>query len=468
MNDGDYPRRSMRNDFDLMGMPGTARPGDRARRDDDRQLMLEALLSARRVLYVSWCGHSVRDNSAQPPSVLVSQLRDYLAAGWTAQTVSERTTQHPLQPFSRRYFETDHGLLTYAREWRTAHATTQSDDTTPLPPLAAFTPTPENPLSLNQLTNFLRKPVKAFFRQRLQVVFDDSEQDPDDDECFALDGLQEYTLINDLLASALAQTPVQGMSIQAQTAHALSNLRKAGQLPLKSLGDRQQQALQNTVTTMLQAWQDAQHQFSEPAPRHSVRVALADVVLQDWVDQLRHAPCQTAADAPTAWLELSASHLLSPSKKPVARTDKLLAVWVRSLATAASGLQARGLVVGRDGVLNISPMPQDVALQTLHSLLGVWQQGMNAPLPLPPKTALAWLKSKTKQVRADYEGGFSTHGDVSEPCMARIYPDFEALTADGRFVQLAQQVYQPLLDWANQHVFASSHASDLASTQDES
>jgi exodeoxyribonuclease V gamma subunit len=38
--------------------------------------MLESLLSARRVLYVSWCGHSVRDNSAQAPSVLVSQLRD--------------------------------------------------------------------------------------------------------------------------------------------------------------------------------------------------------------------------------------------------------------------------------------------------------------------------------------------------------------------------------------------------------
>jgi len=40
--------------------------------------MLEALLSARRQLYVSWCGRSVRDNSEQAPSVLVAQLRDYL------------------------------------------------------------------------------------------------------------------------------------------------------------------------------------------------------------------------------------------------------------------------------------------------------------------------------------------------------------------------------------------------------
>ena len=61
------------------------------------------------------------DNSEQPPSVLVSQLRDYLGAGWGEDVVSSRTTQHPLQPFSRRYFETGSPLFTYAREWRAAH-----------------------------------------------------------------------------------------------------------------------------------------------------------------------------------------------------------------------------------------------------------------------------------------------------------------------------------------------------------
>ncbi len=82
MNDGDYPRPAARSDFDLMAQPGRSRPGDRSRRSDDRQLMLDALLAARRLLYVSWSGRSARDNGEQPPSVLVSQLRDYLAAGW--------------------------------------------------------------------------------------------------------------------------------------------------------------------------------------------------------------------------------------------------------------------------------------------------------------------------------------------------------------------------------------------------
>ena len=82
MNDGDFPRRARQADFDLLALPGMARPGDRSRRDDDRYLMLEALLAARDKLYISWVGRNVRDNSEQPASVLVSQLRDYLAAGW--------------------------------------------------------------------------------------------------------------------------------------------------------------------------------------------------------------------------------------------------------------------------------------------------------------------------------------------------------------------------------------------------
>ena len=37
----------------MLALPGMARPGDRSRRDDDRYLMLEALLAARDKLYVS-------------------------------------------------------------------------------------------------------------------------------------------------------------------------------------------------------------------------------------------------------------------------------------------------------------------------------------------------------------------------------------------------------------------------------
>jgi len=114
MNDGDYPRQRPPMDFDLMGRD--YRPGDRSRREDDRYLFLEALLSARERLHISWVGRSIRDNTPRPPSVLVGQLRDHLAAGWRlagyqgpeAQArdalLAALTQEHALQPFSPRYF----------------------------------------------------------------------------------------------------------------------------------------------------------------------------------------------------------------------------------------------------------------------------------------------------------------------------------------------------------------------------
>lgn len=137
-----------------------ARPGDRSRRDDDRYLMLEALLAARDKLYVSWVGRNVRDNSEQPPSVLVSQLRDYLAAGWSLDRhLVSLTTEHALQPFSRRYFEAD-GLLTYAREWRVAHA--DADAQAEELALGPYELDPGTRLKLGELASFYASPSNTF------------------------------------------------------------------------------------------------------------------------------------------------------------------------------------------------------------------------------------------------------------------------------------------------------------------
>ena len=54
MNDNDYPRQTKSLGFDLMAK--NPKPGDRSRRNDDRYLFLEALLSARERLYISYVG----------------------------------------------------------------------------------------------------------------------------------------------------------------------------------------------------------------------------------------------------------------------------------------------------------------------------------------------------------------------------------------------------------------------------
>src|SRR6185369_3591007 len=93
MNDKAFPRQSRPPSFDLIARH--PQRGDRSLRDEDRYLFLECLLSARDYLYISYVGQSVKDNSAIPPSVLVSELLDVVGESFTA------LTRHRLQPFSK-------------------------------------------------------------------------------------------------------------------------------------------------------------------------------------------------------------------------------------------------------------------------------------------------------------------------------------------------------------------------------
>ena len=83
MNDDVYPRQARSLGFDLMAKK--PKPGDRSRRIDDRYLFLEAILSARESLHISYVGQSIQDNSIRPPSVLVSELLDTIDEGFKIQ-----------------------------------------------------------------------------------------------------------------------------------------------------------------------------------------------------------------------------------------------------------------------------------------------------------------------------------------------------------------------------------------------
>src|SRR5262249_22066951 len=82
MNDSVFPRSMSHVGFDLM--PRAPRLGDGSTREDDRYLFLETFLSARQRLYISYAAKNIRDNSTAPPSVLVSELEDYIAQAFLA------------------------------------------------------------------------------------------------------------------------------------------------------------------------------------------------------------------------------------------------------------------------------------------------------------------------------------------------------------------------------------------------
>jgi exonuclease V gamma subunit len=53
---------------------------------EDRYIFLEALLSARDVFYVSYIGQDIQDNSIRQPSVIVTELLDYIEKGYILST----------------------------------------------------------------------------------------------------------------------------------------------------------------------------------------------------------------------------------------------------------------------------------------------------------------------------------------------------------------------------------------------
>lgn len=440
LNDGDYPRRGARADFDLMALPGQARPGDRSRRDDDRQLMLDALLSARRVLHVSWVGRSVRDNTEQPPSVLVAQLRDYLAAGWGEDVLKARTTAHPLQPFSRRYFEPGSGLFTYAAEWRAAHAGQEAGTVLPAAPADAA-----RTLTLHELAAFLRNPVQAFFRHRLQVVFPPLDEAAEDDECFAGRGLARWGWARDVLAAGQRALEA-GAALDDTLGRELARLQRAGRLPMAGPGRRAGDELRAALQPMLAAWAEAVAAHPQPLPDRTLQLAGdAGWALQDVLTGLR------ASDGVPRWIELVPGPLAELGRKGTpARADKLVLPWLRCLAAAAAGQPVQGLLIGEGASVQVNAPPADEARATLVALLQAAAQGLSGAQPLPTalKTGIAFLRKGEGAAASVYDGSFGgTPPEGAEPSLARLFPDFEHLAADPGFAPATERLYAPLLAW---------------------
>jgi len=445
MNDGDFPRRAPKADFDLLALPGMARPGDRSRRDDDRYLMLEALLAARNKLYVSWTGRNVRDNSEQPASVLVSQLRDYLAAGWDLD-LQARTTEHALQPFSRVYFEAG-GLLTYAGEWRAAHGQaieTVADD---LPP---YELEPDFRLKLNELASFLRQPARYFFRRRLGVAFEEPDTLGDDEEKFAINALERYQLEDALLDDA--GTPEAIDEVRATLHARAEKLGREGALPIGLVGQQWQQQLVEALVPVRTAWLTLVARFPQAAPKLAVSLALGPVQLDDWIDHVRQGPEGVAC------LAQISSNVLDREGKP--RGDKLIAPFLRQLAAAASGAPVQGFLVARDAIVAMAPLDPLMAKAALEQVAAAWRGNLDAPLAVACKTALAQLADGDP--RAVYDGGFEIDGEAIDPCLARLWPTFNALVAAGDWQATVEAAYGPLAQWMTHFVVATPLEGDAA------
>ena len=208
MDGNAYPRQAKAPDFDFIAKH--PRPGDRSPRNDDRYLFLEALISAEEKLYISYTGQSSQDNSTVPPSVLVSELMDYIHGAFALPRGADPdafVTKHRLQPFSPAYFKKDPKLFTYSAMRESEARCIHKEKTRPPLFVSTALSPPEGELKnvdIIQLGRFFGNPAKFLLDKRFGIVIEEKSSLLEETESFGLTGLEKYALEQSVLEAGMA------------------------------------------------------------------------------------------------------------------------------------------------------------------------------------------------------------------------------------------------------------------------
>ncbi|WP_089577451.1 exodeoxyribonuclease V subunit gamma [Escherichia coli] len=437
MNDGVYPRQLAPLGFDLMSQK--PKRGDRSRRDDDRYLFLEALISAQQKLYISYIGRSIQDNSERFPSVLVQELIDYIGQSHylpgdealncdesEARVKAHLTCHHTRMPFDPQNYQPGN-LQSYAREWLPAASQAgkaHSEFVQPLP----FT-LPET-VPLETLQRFWAHPVRAFFQMRLQVNFRTEDSEIPDTEPFILEGLSRYQINQQLLNVLVEQDDAERL---------FRRFRAAGDLPYGAFGE----IFWETQCQEMQQLADRVIACRQPGQSMEIDLACNGVQITGWLPQVQ-------PDGLLRW---------RPSLLSVAQGMQL---WLEHLVYCASGGNGESrLFLRKDGEWRFPPLVAEQALHYLSQLIEGYREGMSAPLLVLPESGGAWLKTcydaqndamldddstlqkaRTKFLQA-YEGNMMVRGEGDDIWYQRLWRQLTPETMEA-IVEQSQRFLLPL------------------------
>ena len=431
MNDGDFPRPHFALNFDLMSRD--PRRGDRSPRHDDRYLFLEALLAARRQLFISYVGQSARDDATLPPSVLVSELLDYMTAVCPAgkgagdpPPAARFVIRHRLQPFHPSYFQPDSALFSYAPEnCSAAQRLAGGPDSgagfwrgLPLPPPA----NPVREIEIADFIDFFLHPVRFFCRRRLGVELAPLDEVAHDNEPFSLAGLPRYQLASELLEQL----------VRGEKTESAAGLWKArGMLPHGRVGDIAACELQDEAAGFYQLLVPHLAPLVSPP---LFRVTVRDVVL-----------CGT--------LNRMTERGLLHARPARLKGRDLLRAWIEHLVAnmPAMGLPRRSVVVANDATVVLAAAADSPEI--LAQLVDLFSQGQRAPLPFFAETSWNYARwagqdnpgRAWKEAHASWRGGHGGSGEGDDVYLRFRYQGEEGEPLDQGFADMAMRIFGPLL-----------------------
>lgn len=421
MQDKAFPRVDTYLSFDRLAHDKKQR-GDRSRREEDRYLFLESVLSARSRLYISYVGQSIHDNNEIMPSILVTELLDYIEKRFAIEPKA-LITKHPLQPFSTRYFSEEH-LFTYsahyAEAYKARHQAPQPFvkfwQAKPLPPLHDD----YKQIRLETLVSYYRQPARDFLSKRLNLKLRERTIELPEREPFKLENYADQAIAEQLLA--------QHLNHQREPTLLRKRLRAEGKLPHGKPGDL---LYEQQVERTEQFYNNLSTECS--------------------IEWLNPHPIDFKID--TFQLHGSIGELTEKGRL-VFNLGKMNAwqwvdIWLKHLALnhCTNSPTKTTLVYTSDKVFTLQALDEDTQA-LLECFINTYWQGMCEPLPCFPKAGLALAEDKNhdlKKAISAWEGSEYSSSEAEKPENALLYRGLNPIEDDPRFVYLAKQFWLPFI-----------------------
>jgi exodeoxyribonuclease V gamma subunit len=361
LDDGAFPRVASVQGDDVLALDPCL--GERDPRSEDRQLLLDALMSATDHLLICYTGFDPVTGEPRPPSAPLADVIDAVRA--TVEDEKAVVKSQPLQPFddanfvAPQPFSFDTEALAAAKARRRVY---------PKAPFLAspLAPPVEDQVGLDDLVDFLANPTRAFLRQRLGVTIPGAAGDVADAWPLNISGLPRWDIGDRILSAVLS-----GATLEAAC---VAELRR-GTLPPGRLALDAIMEIADVVNLIKKAV--ATHARDNECTSRDVAAAVGDHRLAGTITNVYGTTLITAS-----FSKLAAKHRIS--------------AWARLLALCvAHPGDWQAVVIGRAdddqcaaqcAVLTAPAEP----VPLLAQLLEIRAAGMREPLPLPPETSCAY------------------------------------------------------------------------------
>ena len=297
LNDGSLPGRTPVTAFDLLSK--NHQPGDRIRRQADRQMFLDYLVTTEDVLHISYTGLKQTDNKKLAPSVMVTALIDNLKR-WSRKSGVQAPIEidHRLQPFHSSYFDGSGATKSYSKYYAEIAKKLQGTDKVrgsiipelmpgKLPSLKEILGIDviTHQYSLSNLVSFYSNPIKYTLRNGYGIDLFEAEVPDEDVEPFDLNALDKWKIRAKFHQNLLDGLKKGGasQSLDSKILESISvSLGLEGILPDAIAG---QKSMNSVLTELSQIWEEVRKDqlldFSSPLVQKTIS---RDVNLPDGVD----------------------------------------------------------------------------------------------------------------------------------------------------------------------------------------